>query len=109
MFNETFIILKFSNDWNSWNKQFRTEMKHKNLLDQVNRAASYHSMSQKPDIRWFSQDAWTCSISATVEDSTSEELTIADLTFKKQASFQLVYIIYKDKRDQYEKQQDIFD
>ena len=81
-------------------------MKCKNLLDQVNGAVSYCSMPQKPDIRQFPQGARTHSISATVEDSTSEEPTIADLTSEEQASFQLAYIIYKDKRDQYEKQQD---
>ena len=54
MSNEsTAVILKSSDDWDAWNKQFKAEAKREKLLDQIEGTASYRTMPQELDLRRF--------------------------------------------------------
>ena len=101
MFNKSIIILKFSNNWNAWNKQFQAETRQKNLLDLVDSTEDYLTKSPASELQRF--------LPPGMQTQAAAMTTMTDLTMKEQASYQLIYTIYKDQQDQCEKQQDALD
>src|SRR6266487_5908447 len=99
--NESTVILKSPNDWDAWNKQFRAEARRKDLLDLVDGTEDYLTKPPAPELRRF--------LPPGVQTRAAATSTTADLTPEGRASYQLAYTIYKDQRDQCERQRDALD
>src|SRR4029077_8204056 len=112
------VILKGPNDWDAWNRQFRAEAKGKRLCEQIEGTVPFRTLPQEPNLSIFlpqtqtqahSQVQTRSSRSATVDAPATHIPTPAELTADVRSNYQLAYTVYKDQRDQYDKQQDALD
>jgi hypothetical protein len=119
---ESSVILKGPNDWDAWNRQFRAEAKGKRLCEQIEGTVPFRTLPQEPNLSIFLPQAQTqaqtqvhsqvqtrSSRSATVDVPATHIPTPAELTADGRSNYQLAYTVYKDQRDQYDKQQDALD
>jgi hypothetical protein len=112
------VILKGPNDWDAWNRQFRAEAKGKRLCEQIEGTVPFRTLPQEPNLSIFlpqtqtqahSQVQTRSSRSDTVDAPATHIPTPAELTADGRSNYRLAYTVYKDQRDQYDKQQDALD
>ncbi|KAF7136939.1 hypothetical protein CNMCM5793_006643 [Aspergillus hiratsukae] len=102
------VILKSPKDWDTWNKQFRAKGERKDILGLIDGLENFRTRPKTPDpVNYHSQPHNTRN--STQASILISDDPIAELSNEGRSAYQLAYTIYKDRRDQYDKQRALLD